>query len=285
MSPPRQRARRRFSLGEPGRRGDPRPPSPRPLLPEWPKLAPRLRRARRRILLCDFDGTLAGMRRSPDAVRLAQATRKLLERIRDDGSIVGVVSGRDLDDVAARVGIPGLWYVGGHGNQLRSPRGRFTSLVSAADRSRVARAARWLRPRLAPLAGIRLDVKQSSVAIHHRAATPPARRSAREIVRAVGRNVPGLRLLEGKKVWDLLPEAAADKWTAVQHLLGQQPPLRPRFLAYLGDDLTDESVFRGMREGITAFVGRPRPSAARYSLRSLSEVRRFLRLWLHAARP
>lgn len=224
------------------------------------------------------------MRRAPDAVHLAQSTRKLLERIRDAGSVVGVVSGRDLDDVAAHVGIPGLWYVGGHGNELRSPEGRFVSLVSAADRREVARAARWLRPRLAPLPGIRLDVKQASVAIHYRAAARQGKERAREIMREASRRTPGWRLLEGKKVWDLLPERAADKWTAVQRLLGKQPPFGPRFVAYLGDDLTDESVFRGMRGAVTVSVGRPRGSAARYSLRSVTEVRRFLRLWLRAAR-
>jgi trehalose-phosphatase len=60
-------------------------------------------------------------------------------------------------------------------------------------------------------------------------------------------------------------------------------PRRPRTLIFLGDDVTDESVFRHMR-GVSVFVGSEGgTTAARYWLRSPVEVRAFLkrcvRLW------
>jgi len=42
---------------------------------------------------------------------------------------------------------------------------------------------------------------------------------------------------------------------------------------YIGDDLTDEDAFRAVgHAGITIFVGKPKPSRARYYLKNTAEV-------------
>jgi trehalose-phosphatase len=258
--------------------------SPRPLFPEWPKLSKRLRAARCRILLSDFDGTLVAIRRLPGAVRFSKATRRLLEQIRDAGSVVGVISGRALEDVERRVAVSGIWYVGSHGYQLHDPRGRLISLATATERRRVQRAVRQLRSRLAPLPGIRLDIKGASVAVHYRTASPTVAAKAREVVRQVLEQDSELRLLAGKKVWELLPGELVDKWTAIRRLLEEEKADTDRFVVYLGDDTTDELVFRRMRQGISVVVGRRRNTAARYAVDSMGEVRHFLRLWLQVVR-
>lgn len=257
---------------------------PRPLFPDWPELERRLRAARSRILLSDFDGTLVRIRRVPGAVRISKTMRMLLERIRDAGSVVGVVSGRALADVERRVGIPGIWYVGSHGYRLRDPRGREIWLATPTERRTVARTTGWLRPRLARLPGIRLDVKGASVAVHYRTASPQAQEKAEAIVRQALERQPELRLLAGKKVWELLPGESVDKWTAIRRLLAAEKANGSRFVVYLGDDTTDENVFRQMREGVSIVVGRRSNTAARYYVRSMAGVRDFLRLWLKAVR-
>jgi trehalose-phosphatase len=258
--------------------------TPRPLFPDWPKLSRRLRAARCRILLSDFDGTLVAIRRLPDAVRMSKTMRRLLEQIRDAGSVVGVVSGRALEDVEGRVRVPGIWYVGSHGYRLHDPRGRLISLATPAERRRVQRAIRWLRPRVARLPGIRLDIKGASVALHYRTAKEPERMKAEAIVRRLLDRQPDLHLLAGKKVWELLPGESVDKWAAIRRLLEEEKRDSDRFLVYLGDDTTDESVFCQMRKGISIVVGRRTNTAARYYLRSMDEVRQFLRRWLEVAR-
>ena len=257
---------------------------PRPLWDDWPHLAGRLRSARSRVLLADFDGTLVRIRRNPGDVHLSKAMRRLLSGIRDAGSVVGVISGRGLEDLVSLVALPGIWYAGSHGYRLRDPRGRAISLVTAPERRRVERAVRWLKPQLGSIPGIRLDAKQPSVAVHYRTASPRAARQAEEIVmRMLGRE-RGLRLLSGKKVWELLPGDRVDKGTAVHRLLNEIHAPADRFVAYLGDDTTDESVFRKLRDGVTIVVGRRTNTAARYHLRSMAEVREFLRRWLAIAR-
>lgn len=45
---------------------------------------------------------------------------------------------------------------------------------------------------------------------------------------------------------------------------------------FIGDDLTDEDVFRAFPDGITVVVGARRPSAARYTVSDHKEVHDFL---------
>jgi len=256
----------------------------RPLFPDWPQLAKRMRSAPRRILLTDFDGTLVRLRRSPGDVRLSQAMRRLLVDIRDAGGTVGVVSGRGLEDLIGRVQIPGIWYVGSHGYRLTNPRGRTIVLATPAEQRRVRRSARWLGSRLAPINGINLDVKRATLAVHYRAASPGAARKAEKIVRELLEAEPGLRLLAGKKVWELLPGETVDKWTAVERLLAEEKAPQGCLTAYLGDDRTDESVFRGLRGGISVVVGRDSDTTARYWLPSIGDVRELFRRWLKVER-
>ncbi len=258
--------------------------SPRPLFREWPELAERLRTARCRILLSDFDGTLVAIRRLPEAVRMSATTRRLLEQVRDAGSVVGVVSGRALEDVEGRVRVPGIWYVGSHGYRLHDPHGRLISLATPAERRRVQAATRWLRRRVARLPGIQLDVKGASVAVHYRTAKEPERAKAEKIVNQLLEQEPDLRLLAGKKVWELLPGESVDKWAAIRRLLDEEKVTGKRFIVYLGDDTTDERVFRQMRNGISVVVGERKDTAAEYYVRSMGDVREFLRRWLQVAR-
>ncbi|CRK51215.1 putative enzyme [Rhodococcus sp. RD6.2] len=86
------------------------------------ELAPPLR-VRRPAVVLDFDGTLADIVSDPAAAALADGVAAALARLAADVT-VAVISGRDLGDVRARVGVPGLWYAGGHGVDIVGPDGR-----------------------------------------------------------------------------------------------------------------------------------------------------------------
>ena len=82
-----------------------------------------------------------------------------------------------------------------------------------------------------------------------------------------------LRLLIGADVHEYLPAAGWNKgdavrWIAhdVERRTGQAP-----WVAYFGDDLTDEDAFRAVGDGVSVVVGR-RASAARYRLESPADV-------------
>jgi len=95
--------------------------------------------------------------------------------------------------------------------------------------------------------------------------------------------VPAFRLQRGKRVAEFLPNIPTDKGRTVQAILSQVVKKSGRRLTpvYFGDDVTDEAVFRLLRqEGWTVRVGSLRGrTRARYYLRSPAEVRRWLE-WL-----
>ncbi len=89
-----------------------------------------------------------------------------------------------------------------------------------------------------------------------------------------------MRIIAGKKVFELQPNIEWDKGKAVMWLLEalglEGETVRP---IYIGDDRTDEDAFRALEQhGIGILVsGQSQPTAARYSLKNPSEVERFLR--------
>jgi trehalose-phosphatase len=236
----------------------------------WPEIVRRLRGARRLLLMLDFDGTLTPLRERPRSVQLARSARALLGRLaRRPNTTVWVISGRSLADLRGRVHVPGVHCLGVHGWE-----GLPGARMDARSRRTLRRARRALRGGVAFLPKIRMEDKHISFAVHYRGASPPAVRRARRALRETLRPyAESLRVLEGKKVWEVLPRAIKGKGAAVRALLARHPSALP---VYIGDDTTDEEAFRVLRRGITIRVGPGRNSRAQYFARNPAEVIRFL---------
>jgi trehalose-phosphatase len=247
------------------------------LAADWPHIARRLAHAKRLAVLTDFDGTLAPIHLRPDTVRPSRRVRRALAQLAARGHVVGIVSGRAIDDLRHRVDVPGLWYAGNHGFFLQSPGGTSLRLVRPVEHASVVRVARELGEQLSGVTGVRLEVKPASVAVHYRGAPVRSHRIATRVVRRVADRSAGLRLMAGKCVWELLPRTPVDKAVAVRAILhcerqrhhGDDLPT-----VFIGDDVTDEVVFQ-LPLGLPVSVGRRR-TAARYRLRSPADVLRLL---------
>lgn len=251
---------------------------PRQLLEVWPALRGEFADPRRVALFTDFDGTLARIRPTPGGVRLSRPLQRLLGRLAHARAVVGVVSGRRLADVRARVGVRGIWYAGVHGFFLQDTANRRFTLLNRTEQALMRRVGRKLSLQLRRIPGIAVELKKATVAVHYRGAAREHVARARTVIAHCREEMPGLRLMQGKKVWELFPERKVDKWTAIQFILRRERRKRSsvgRVLVYLGDDTTDERVFRRMR-GISVAVGRRHRTAARFFLRSPGEVKQFL---------
>jgi trehalose 6-phosphate phosphatase len=241
--------------------------------------------AARIAFFVDFDGTLAPISRWPERVYLGNRVRALLAEISGIGVTVGIISGRRVTDVQTRVGLRGIWYVGSHGYAFQEPSGKVVTSVSERSLARMHIVRRKLASELHGVSGIRLEPKKVTVAVHYRNATPSARSAARKLIRRLLELYPQLHLLSGRKVWELLPDRRTSKWTAIRRILMQERRHCPgrRLVFYLGDDSTDERVFEKLK-GISVVVGRHRPTAARYFLRSTAGVREFLERFCEVVR-
>jgi trehalose-phosphatase len=148
-------------------------------------------------------------------------------------------------------------------------------MLSSRSRELVSRAFDIFKHRLNGLPGVRIEDKELTFALHTRGASPEATRSARALLRrTVASFQPGLHVLRGEKIWEVLPREVPGKGEFVRRVLQRASG---SFLSvYVGDDDTDESAFAVLPRGITVRVGPGRRTRARYRLRDPGEVRAFL---------
>jgi len=221
----------------------------------------------RALLAFDFDGTLAPIVPARHTAALRATTRRLFERV----CLLfptAVISGRGRGDVRARLGPAKVKYViGNHGLERGGESARGRALL---DPARVG-----LRALVERMAGLELEDKGYSLAIHYRSA---ARKTlARQaIAHVLGGLAKPVRSIPGKCVVNVLPKNGAHKGDA---LLELRAKVRAEVALYVGDDLNDEDVFRLGRPGelVTVRVGRDSRSAASFFLENQRAVDALLR--------
>jgi trehalose-phosphatase len=226
----------------------------------------------------DYDGTLTPIVSWPDQAVLAESTRVILRQLASKVP-VAILSGRELEDVRKRIAIDGIVYAGSHGFDIAGPR-RLRTQEATEFLPALDAAEKELRKRLAGISGALVERKHFSIAAHYRNVNETDFPRLEHAVSEVARRHQELRKMEGKKVYELLPDINWDKGKAVLWLLetvgSEHAKVRP---IYIGDDRTDEDAFRALGgRGIGILVSEePKSTAANYSLRDPAEVEHFLR--------
>jgi trehalose 6-phosphate phosphatase len=212
-----------------------------------------------RVPLClfDFDGTLAPLAPDPTGVLLPAPVRAQLQALQLHAP-VGIVTGRSLADMRERLGFAPDYLIGNHGLEgVPGERRQHAALVQVC-----AGWKDWLAPRVAGIdPAIWLEDKHYSLSLHYLQARdhPQAMAGLSELFAQLQ---PAPRIIPGKCIFSLLPAGRGDKGEAVQQLL--RFTQRDAAL-YVGDDVTDEDVFRLHDPGIFSVrVGRSDASAARW---------------------
>ena len=219
----------------------------------------------------DLDGTLTPIRANPQSILVSKATTEELGLLIDVAP-VAVITGRSRTDAQAHLGIAPRFLVGNHGVEglpgweVREK--EFTDLCVGWERQ----LSQVLFP--TDVSGISIENKGTTLSIHYRAAR--YRRKARAlIIQSADLLVPRPRRVGGKCVENILPDAAPDKGTAMLYLMGLTKC--PKGF-YVGDDATDEDVFRLYGNHLfTVRVGTRGMTRAQYELRSQGEIVSLLR--------
>ncbi len=235
-------------------------------------------RSGRVAVFLDYDGTLTPIVSHPENASLSdsmqEALRELVAR-----APVAILSGRDLENVRRRVNIDGIVYAGSHGFDIDGPRG-LRRQVATEFLPNLDMTEKELHELLDIIPGARVERKRFSIAAHYRNVKENDVSKLDRAVETVGARHRELRRINGKKVYELLPDIGWDKGKAVMWLLEtldlEQENVCP---IYIGDDRTDEDALRVLRHrGVGILVAeQSQPTAARYSLKDSQEVERFLR--------
>src|SRR6195952_3022848 len=207
-------------------------------------------------ILLDIDGTLLELMPTPREVWVPPGLTKTLNRLlaRTNGALA-FVSGRSLNDIDLIFAPDQFPVVGGHGAEMR---------IDPENESVASHAPpmdKELKRRLAAIAklspGILLEDKGYSLALHYRLA-PHAEKAIYEAVSLIRADLPNapIEVLPGKSVCEIKPSGFT-KATGVIELMNHEP-FRGRRPIFIGDDVTDETVFAIMPDlnGLSFSVGR-----------------------------
>jgi trehalose 6-phosphate phosphatase len=221
-------------------------PVPGSLVPHFGELA----------LLLDIDGTLLDLAPTPREVWVPPDLAKTLPRLlaRTSGALA-LVSGRSVNDIDLIFAPMQFPAVGGHGAEMR------LSQENQSVSSQAPPMDKELKRRLAAIAklspGILLEDKGYSLALHYRLA-PHAEQAIYDAVAAIRADLPNsaIEVMPGKAVCEI-KHSGFTKATGVMQLM-TQAPFKGRRPVFIGDDVTDESVFAIMPDcnGLAFSVGR-----------------------------
>jgi trehalose 6-phosphate phosphatase len=216
----------------------------------------------RLLVVADFDGTLAEGSRDPGAATIVPLARRALRRLarvaaaRPDRAAVAILTGRTAADVASRIRVGGIAYLGDHGLQSGTfPRGgdpaRILTTFRAGHEASHEPAA-LLAERVPKVLGrppwLFVERKGPSVAFHVRQAEDrvAARAAVEAAIATVDRGLPphDLAHYRGRLVVDLRPRTAGGKREAFESVLAD---VRPATVVAFGDDLSDADGFAVLR--------------------------------------
>jgi len=235
-------------------------------------------RSGRLAVFLDYDGTLTPIVSHPENAWLSDSMRQAVREL-SARAPVAILSGRDLDDVRRRVDLEGIIYAGSHGFDIAGPRG-LRKQVAVEYLPNLDMAEKELHELLDGISGARVERKHFSIAAHYRNVQETDVATVKRAVSKVAARHRELRRVDGKKVYELLPDIDWDKGRALVWLLEmlglERETVRP---VYIGDDITDEDAFRALKQsGIGILVSEQSQSTpAHYSLKDPAEVERFLR--------
>lgn len=232
--------------------------------------------ARKRLLLLDYDGTLQPIVRRPEDAKPSRQTLSALARLgADSRNRVVVISGRDKDTLTKWLGKLPITLVAEHGAFIKRPEWKTWHRMLSEVGGWKDTVKQLFEEYAAITPGARVEVKEHSVVWHFRAVSPFLAKKTevllkRELRQLARTNRLGVK--EGKMVLEVHHLDISKGHVLQEWLLKDQD-----FIMAIGDDTTDEDMFRDAPAGTyTIKVGRGR-SAAHYRVPNPAAVHKLLR--------
>ena len=219
----------------------------------------RLDRIIQKGILCafDFDGTLCPIVSRREDAHLSKATSERLD-ILSRLTPVAIITGRSIDDIVPRLTFSPAYLVGNHGLEgvpgWEKHCSRYRDLCFAWEN-----AVRDALPGL-PCRddNIEIENKQYSLTVHFRHSADPDE-AGRQLLPLLQEAVPEALVVSGKCMYSLVPPDGPNKGSAMAELMriSQAPSA-----IYVGDDVTDEDVFRLKRINLVCIHVEKNPDSA-----------------------
>ncbi|OCK84490.1 glycosyltransferase family 20 protein [Lepidopterella palustris CBS 459.81] len=221
------------------------------------KLLYQYRQAKKRLFMFDYDGTLTPIVKDPQAAIPSDRVIRTLKTLASDPSnSVWIISGRDqafLDEWMGHISELGL--SAEHGSFMRYPRSEeWENLTEKTDMSWQSEVMNVFQHYTERTQGSFIERKKIALTWHYRRADPEygafqARECQKHLENTVAKDWD-VEVMTGKANLEVRPRFV-NKGEIAKRLIqayGDKLGEPPEFVLCLGDDFTDEDMFRSLRQ-------------------------------------
>lgn len=235
-----------------------------------------------KLLILDFDGTLAPIAKTPQKANLSQSTKILLNNLSLKPNFnICVISGRQLDDIKNKVNLSKIIYGGNHGMEIEIDGKRYYPHFDI----KILQILREIKKQLSNLTnqfkGSFIEDKIFTLSFHYRSIKDNQTADMLFLSSQILNSFIKKKLITtfmGKKVIDIIPKKSFDKGNFAEFVIKkivQRLKIKP-MIFIIGDDQTDEAMFKKLNKEITIKVGQDQQSCAKYYLKDYKEVKKIL---------
>ncbi|OJJ51878.1 hypothetical protein ASPSYDRAFT_96075 [Aspergillus sydowii CBS 593.65] len=219
------------------------------------KLLKQYRKARKRLFMFDYDGTLTPVVKDPQsAIPSDHILRTLKSLAADPQNVVCIISGRDQTFLDERMGhIPELGLSAEHGCFIRMPRSDiWQSLAETTDMGWQKEVMEIYQHFMERTHGSFIESKKVALTWHYRRADPEyAAFQARECRKQLEEQVSkawDVEVMVGKANLEVRPRFVNKGFIATRLVEACENERIPEFILCSGDDSTDEDMFRALKK-------------------------------------
>lgn len=247
------------------------------------RLVTDFQKSNQRLILLDYDGTLVPFSEKPEKAKPSDELVGLLEELANNPkNEVVLISGRDKDTLEKWFGDLNIGLVAEHGVWLKE-KGKEWEMIEALGNDWKEDMRPILELCVDRTPGSFVEEKEFSIVWHYRKADPRlgnlrARELANDLLNLTA-NL-NLQVLEGNKVVEV-KNAGINKGRAALPWLAKE---KWNFILAIGDDLTDEDIFKILPDTAWSVKVGFGASAARFHVSSSSKVRVLLKEMIEGVR-
>ncbi len=227
--------------------------------------------SKNRCLLLDYDGTLVPFTRIPSEAAPDSIVRDILTRLAaDPKNHVVIISGRDVSSLDRWLGNMPISLVAEHGASFKIRNGAWQTTVSVSDlwKDEIRRVMQLFVLRCA---GSFVEEKANTIAWHYRnTQTGLGFSRSRELLNTLSQLIQNttLQVIDGNKVVEVRI-SGFDKGATALRIVNEQDP---DFVLCMGDDTTDEDMFKALEGEAYTIKINSGASAAQYTILSQQRV-------------
>lgn len=238
-------------------------------------VAKKYEKAKKRLILLDYDGTLIGFENEPQKAVPDEKLLSLLKRLSDDPkNLVYIISGRDHHSLEKWFSNTQVNLIAEHGAISKTKNKNWASLPGL-DASWKEKTKPFLEKFVLHTPGSFIEEKDYSIAWHYRKSDEALGENKAEELLKILHNWSAnlnIRILNSNKVIEIT-DVIVNKGNAVKSILQDY---NADFILAIGDDHTDEFMFEKLpNKSISIKVGRVDTQADFY-LENFEDVRNYL---------